>query len=115
MSDVSHDDDDILYRKSRLTILEMRISTKTIIFIDGVRQESGVQRTLLDELPDVYRSIITLIDLQEMDYTEAAQILQVPLGTVKSRLARARLQMKLKLQSRQNGYVASNSLQALTM
>jgi len=70
---------------------------------------------MLDELPEAYRSILTLIDLQDMDYTEAARILQVPLGTVKSRLARARLQMKLKLQSRQDGYVASNSLQALTI
>lgn len=41
--------------------------------------------------------MITLIDLYELDYTEAAQILHIPLGTVKSRLARARLQMKEKL------------------
>lgn len=52
----------------------------------------------LDELPDVYRSVLTLIDLYELDYNEAAHILQVPLGTIKSRLARARLQMKNRLQ-----------------
>ena len=51
----------------------------------------------LDELPEVYRSAITLIDLYELDYREAARILNVPLGTVKSRLARARLQMTQKL------------------
>lgn len=54
---------------------------------------------MLDELPDVYRSVITLIDLYELDYTEAARILKVPLGTIKSRLARARLQMQEKLSS----------------
>ena len=54
---------------------------------------------MLDELPDVYRSVITLIDLYELDYTEAARILKVPLGTIKSRLARARLKMKEKLQA----------------
>lgn len=54
---------------------------------------------LLDELPEVYRSILIMVDLQEMDYTEAAEILKVPLGTVKSRLVRARLQMRSKLQS----------------
>jgi RNA polymerase sigma-70 factor, ECF subfamily len=54
---------------------------------------------VLDQLPDVYRSVITLIDLYELDYTEAARILKVPLGTVKSRLARGRLQMKKKLSS----------------
>jgi RNA polymerase sigma-70 factor (ECF subfamily) len=52
---------------------------------------------MLDQLPDVYRSVITLIDLYELDYAEAARILKVPLGTVKSRLARARLQMQEKL------------------
>lgn len=54
---------------------------------------------LLDELPDVYRSVLTLIDIHELDYTEAARILGVPLGTVKSRLARARLQLKQRLES----------------
>lgn len=54
--------------------------------------------TTLDELPDVYRSVLTLIDVYELDYTEAAHILQVPLGTIKSRLARARSQMKKRLQ-----------------
>ena len=54
----------------------------------------------LDELQDIYRDIITLIDVQGFDYLEAAQALNVPMGTVKSRLARARLQMKEKLTSR---------------
>lgn len=53
---------------------------------------------LIDELPDVYRSVLTLIDIHELDYTEAAKILNVPLGTVKSRLARARLQLKERLE-----------------
>jgi RNA polymerase sigma-70 factor (ECF subfamily) len=51
----------------------------------------------LDELPEVYRSVLTLIDVNELDYLEAAEVLGVPMGTVKSRLARARLQMKKKL------------------
>ena len=53
---------------------------------------------ILDELPAKYRSVLTLIDLYELDYTEAARVLKVPLGTIKSRLARARLQMKNELQ-----------------
>lgn len=52
---------------------------------------------MLDELPDVYRSVITLIDLYELDYTEAARILKTSLGTIKSRLARARSLMQKKL------------------
>jgi RNA polymerase sigma-70 factor (ECF subfamily) len=53
----------------------------------------------LDELPEAFRSVLTLIDVNDMDYTEAAEVLGVPLGTVKSRLARARLQMRGKLSS----------------
>ena len=54
---------------------------------------------LLDELPAIYRSVITLADLYELDYEEVAEVLQVPVGTVKSRLSRARWQMKRKLQN----------------
>jgi RNA polymerase sigma-70 factor (ECF subfamily) len=53
----------------------------------------------LDELPEPFRKVLTLIDVNEMDYTEAAQALKIPLGTVKSRLARARLQMQEKLKN----------------
>ena len=51
----------------------------------------------LDQLPEVHRIVLTLIDVNELDYVEAARILGVPIGTVKSRLARARMQMKNKL------------------
>jgi len=53
--------------------------------------------TLVEELPEVYSIVLTLIDVYEFDYAEAAKILEVPIGTVKSRLARARLQMSKKL------------------
>jgi RNA polymerase sigma-70 factor, ECF subfamily len=56
----------------------------------------------LDELPEVYRTVLTLIDLSDMDYMEAAEALRIPIGTVKSRLARARLQMQKKLRNTLN-------------
>jgi RNA polymerase sigma-70 factor (ECF subfamily) len=61
----------------------------------------GYIQRLLYELPETYRSVISLIDLYELDYKEAAEILNVPMGTIKSRLARARLQMKGKILSSQ--------------
>lgn len=66
---------------------------------DAVEQRETSEHLygLLGELPDAYRSVMTLIDIEELDYAEAARILNVPLGTVKSRLARARLQMVEKL------------------
>jgi len=51
-------------------------------------------RSLIEQLPEVYRNVLTLVDIYQFDYLEAAQTLRVPIGTVKSRLARARLQMK---------------------
>jgi RNA polymerase sigma-70 factor (ECF subfamily) len=44
----------------------------------------------LDELPVEFREAVTLVDIQGFDYTEAAQAAGKPLGTIKSRLARAR-------------------------
>lgn len=52
---------------------------------------------LIEELPAVYRTVLTLVDLHELDYAEVADALQIPIGTVKSRLARARLKMSEKL------------------
>lgn len=59
---------------------------------------------MMDELPDVYRSVLTLVDLYELDYTEAAQALHVPIGTIKSRLARARLKMQVKLKDQVDNF-----------
>jgi RNA polymerase sigma-70 factor, ECF subfamily len=56
----------------------------------------------LDELPEAFRSVLTLIDIQELDYVEAAEALRIPVGTVKSRLARARLQLRERLNA--NGH-----------
>ena len=61
------------------------------------KELSNEVRILLDQLPETYRNVIILVDLYQFDYTEAAATLQVPVGTIKSRLARARLQMKEKL------------------
>jgi RNA polymerase sigma-70 factor (ECF subfamily) len=63
------------------------------------KELSRILCRMLDELPEIYRNPITLIDLHELDYSEAAEVLEIPIGTVKSRLARARHQMKEKLQN----------------
>lgn len=48
----------------------------------------------LEELPSDFRLVVVLVDIQGMDYEEAATTAGVPLGTIKSRLARARLRMR---------------------
>jgi RNA polymerase sigma-70 factor (ECF subfamily) len=52
----------------------------------------------LDELPVEFRAAVTLVDVQGLDYMEAAQAMGKPLGTIKSRLARARLRLRDCLQ-----------------
>jgi len=47
-------------------------------------------RRAVSELPLPQREVLTLIDLEELSYAQAAEILQVPMGTVMSRLHRAR-------------------------
>jgi RNA polymerase sigma-70 factor, ECF subfamily len=59
--------------------------------------ESVIQGNL-DKLPAIYRLMLVLVDIEGMSYEEAAMAAGVPVGTVKSRLARARLQMQRSLQ-----------------
>lgn len=58
-----------------------------------------VLRKHLEQLDPIYRSAITLVDMQGFDYTEAAETLGVPLGTLKSRLVRARKQLCVRMKS----------------
>lgn len=53
----------------------------------------------LDGLPMEFRSAVVMVDVQGLDYAEAAQAIGKPIGTVKSRLARARLRLRDCLQS----------------
>lgn len=54
----------------------------------------------ISELPEKYRTAFILRDVNEMPYEEVAQALSVPLGTVKSRVNRARMMLRDKLQPR---------------
>ena len=52
----------------------------------------------LSGLPDEFRAVVVMIDVQGLDYSEASEAIGAPLGTVKSRLARARLKLRDCLQ-----------------
>jgi RNA polymerase sigma-70 factor (ECF subfamily) len=51
----------------------------------------------LDKLPSGFREVLLLIDVEEFSYKEAAKILQIPVGTVMSRLSRARALLRGQL------------------
>lgn len=60
-----------------------------------VRNELGdAIQNCLDRLPVEFRVVVVLVDIQGFDYQEASAVIGRPLGTVKSRLARARLRLR---------------------
>lgn len=63
------------------------------------REYSQYIQTILNRLRPEHRAILILRDMMDFSYTEIADILQCSVGTVKSRLSRARLVFKEKLSS----------------
>lgn len=57
----------------------------------------GAIRAAIAELPDGYREAVVLHDLEGMSYQEAADLMELGLGAFKTRLHRARLQLRQKL------------------
>jgi RNA polymerase sigma-70 factor (ECF subfamily) len=70
------------------------------LFDDVARNETvnSVRKAVLS-LPERYREVVVLCDLQEMTYLEAASVLNCAVGTVRSRLHRARVLLWEKLRS----------------
>jgi len=65
----------------------------------AARMELGMAiQKCLNHLPEDFRAVVILVDMQGLDYREAADVIGKPLGTIKSRLARARLRLRDCLQ-----------------
>jgi RNA polymerase sigma-70 factor (ECF subfamily) len=64
---------------------------------EAVELEHAIQHCL-ENLPLEFRTVVVMADLQGLDYTEVASATRAPLGTIKSRLARARLRLRECLQ-----------------
>ena len=57
------------------------------------RSEARAVRRLVAELPEDQRAVLMLVAIEGLSYKEAAEVLELPLGTVMSRLARARARL----------------------
>jgi RNA polymerase sigma-70 factor, ECF subfamily len=60
-------------------------------------QQTTALRAALQELPTAYRDAVVLCDLEERSYEDAAGLMECPVGTIRSRLHRARLMLAAKL------------------
>ncbi len=64
---------------------------------EAVELEHAIQHCL-ENLPLEFRAVVVMADLQGLDYIEVAAAIRAPVGTIKSRLARARLRLRECLQ-----------------
>jgi len=65
-----------------------------------VQQRSTLIRDLIGALPEPLREALILREIEELSYAQIAGIMQIPVGTVMSRLARARTQLSAACQQR---------------
>jgi RNA polymerase sigma factor (sigma-70 family) len=78
---------------------ELAVDTETPETILINRSDSQLLQRAIDDLPVHYRETLLLCEVEEMSYQEIAQILSIPIGTVMSRLARARKAVRESLGS----------------
>jgi RNA polymerase sigma factor (sigma-70 family) len=78
-------------------VLPATSATPESLLIEG--SSIDAVRCAIEQLPVVFREVILLCDVEDASYREIAEILSIPIGTVMSRLARARKQVRESLRS----------------
>ena len=99
---------------ARLYSPEGRMSAES-----ALAAERELRETVRDEialLPPKYRAVLVLRHLQDLSYEEIADVMRVPIGTVKTQLFRARMQLKERLEglerARTEGLARAGELRA---
>ena len=78
-------------------VLEMRDDTQSPLLELERKERLNLIRRAIDSLPPAQKMVVVLRDLEELSYEDIANITGYSLGTVKSRLSRARLDLRKKL------------------
>jgi RNA polymerase sigma-70 factor (ECF subfamily) len=83
--------------------------------LDDLTHREGIEslRRAIRTLPRRYREVVVLCDLEEVDYADAASVLGCPIGTVRSRLHRARALLLDKLNQERQTKPAVNALKPI--
>ena len=76
---------------------ELAVDTETPETILMNRSSAQLVQHAMDDLPVHYREALLLCEVEEMSYQEIAEVLSIPIGTVMSRLARARKSVRRSL------------------
>jgi RNA polymerase sigma-70 factor, ECF subfamily len=99
------------YEKKFANEREGDVTPETAFFAQLLDSEV---ETALKALPEEYRTTLLLVDVEELTYEEAARVLACPIGTVRSRLSRARRMMQVALRdyAREKGYLRSDDLRS---
>jgi RNA polymerase sigma-70 factor (ECF subfamily) len=111
-----------IYRILRNTFLTSRTGLKATVSLDDeentiaepagnddpesllfARADQEEIRRALEQIPVAHREIILLSDVEEMSYKEIAELAGIPIGTVMSRLSRARKAMRSLLSAKLHG------------
>lgn len=102
------------------SVSSRRKTRRMSVSVDSRREESGIEpadenpstepsyamdvsdrqrlvRQALSELSEEFRTALVLKEIEGMSYEEIAEVAEVPLGTVRSRIHRARLELRAKL------------------
>ncbi len=90
---ISDDDDNV---ESPRWLADPNLSPEAQL--EQAELEHAIQHCM-DGLPTDFRAVVVLADIQGLDYAEVAAALRKPIGTIKSRLARARLRLRECLQA----------------
>jgi RNA polymerase sigma-70 factor (ECF subfamily) len=113
-----------IYRILRNTFLTSRTGLKATMTVPLDEEEHGpmmpvtpetpesilldqssrqILQDAIEKLPVIFREVVLLCDVEEMSYQEIAEMLGIPIGTVMSRLARARRALREGLQAKAQG------------
>ncbi|MBS1714145.1 MAG: sigma-70 family RNA polymerase sigma factor [Armatimonadetes bacterium] len=89
------------YRPETDTIDLLTDEPATEDFWSEVENDIEVERifAVVAVLPEPYRLAVQLCDVEQMSYEEAAEAMDVPIGTVRSRLFRARVEIRKRLEA----------------
>jgi RNA polymerase sigma-70 factor (ECF subfamily) len=92
---------DTLRRRQREPVTdateEMHATPSAFDHAESTAQALDVQRALV-QVPDEFRAALVLHDVQDLPYEEVAEVLGVPIGTVKSRIHRGRMALARALE-----------------